>query len=1154
MRLDENTDPNNLTPKTFQKLLLQQASPDGDGRVSKSTHAQQSAAYEALQAQTRPRPRPCARACPPAPPPSRTMPNLADTTMTALPDLGETSTTQLLDMDMDMDWSIRLAPAAPPPGSPPKRTLNDFSSPVRAKVQEGEKKSLFGYWSSPEKSKRGSAGASMKGASTSRGREHEDVVQSQSSKAAAAAAAAAAVAKKHHRASDDDDSQERTKASFEAKVQQEIELDLSAMSEEELERLAWATHERECERECEKQEDEARMARDGVRSTNKSSKHKQADESVMQRLVENDAEATDKQRKEMKKRQSKNHASRPRRGAQGHAITMGASTASASTATEEEEEKASEEHQRQGATGRRAAQQSRAAVPIRRSVGPPCMPRISETSETSEHSSHESCSAAALVDPLAAALREARARAHEQTLEQRQEQRQARSDELSGQEASAEAVLAADELREGSHARRRRSKDAKKSQSSSSSRKRETRSPGKRSPRKSIMPVWKMKGDGEEMEEEEEEGGGEDATAPPALPDAELWARLSAGRKSLAEVRQEEGRTLHVAREMEAVKEPRKGEQELHSRAKLSSSEKTTGKGECGSARKTKKEEEEEEAQREISLHGNVNGGKDEQSDVHLKRTCTLRTAKLMPCTSAKDVQKRSIGHDTFPSGLSDARAEPSASKPTTTTTTTTTAWPAPSAKKVKGSSSSSKVKSPVRSGRLASPAHKRAPSDSDAAVRAKEVQKKSLAMALATTSSGEAEQDAARKRAEPSAPKGVAPATPSARARAKRQEKVQDSFRKAAWLVKNDQSGKRRETRVAAAAAAGGAQEEDGFALEMLTLHELREGCRNGGALRPALDVEPAVKWSEQERVADSSRAIAERHAPTATMAGAPSSRPRRSARLSDKIEEQEQEQEQEQQEQEKEGASRALHIPAGYRLSSTGTLVPLAQSSSFTFSERANRAKKAHLQSKKRDEKQTSSSSGRRRAGEEDDKKGPKANPVPAWLLRRKEELARLEQERLDLQRRRVREEELGKSSRRAKTTSSVTRSSKAPGTASSSTHANAKASKSHTGPGPCPASAPVPFVSSIEARLQERAAWETKRRAHEEELERERERAKRMRVEMEEEEDRRERKRRNPKANPLPQAIYGTFTTTTTTTRSKGLPAYARATRASGRLAEK
>lgn len=66
--------------------------------------------------------------------------------------------------------------------------------------------------------------------------------------------------------------------------------------------------------------------------------------------------------------------------------------------------------------------------------------------------------------------------------------------------------------------------------------------------------------------------------------------------------------------------------------------------------------------------------------------------------------------------------------------------------------------------------------------------------------------------------------------------------------------------------------------------------------------------------------------------------------------------------------------------------------------------------------------------------------------------------------------------------------------------------------------------PFVSSLEARNQERQAWEAKRKAKEELLEHEREKVREEQRKREEEELRLERQRTVVKAHPVPEHIYG------------------------------
>ena len=140
------------------------------------------------------------------------------------------------------------------------------------------------------------------------------------------------------------------------------------------------------------------------------------------------------------------------------------------------------------------------------------------------------------------------------------------------------------------------------------------------------------------------------------------------------------------------------------------------------------------------------------------------------------------------------------------------------------------------------------------------------------------------------------------------------------------------------------------------------------------------------------------------------------------------------------------------------------------------------------------------------------PRANPVPAWMQQRKAQLALEEEARLEAERARVRAEELGKGA--ASLRSSARR-----------VEAPAPAERKSRGA----------FVSSVDARLRERAAWELKRAEHEKVLEAEREQARSERMQREELQYREARARAVPKANPVPASIYGHSTITTKTRRA-------------------
>jgi hypothetical protein len=172
------------------------------------------------------------------------------------------------------------------------------------------------------------------------------------------------------------------------------------------------------------------------------------------------------------------------------------------------------------------------------------------------------------------------------------------------------------------------------------------------------------------------------------------------------------------------------------------------------------------------------------------------------------------------------------------------------------------------------------------------------------------------------------------------------------------------------------------------------------------------------------------------------------------------------------KEKAKKEDVVPDGFRISSTGTLVSKTKCQPFKVASAplAPRASSAVGV--------TSTQT--------------KANPVPAWLKRRKETLRMEEDEKLQKELERVREQELGKEPVGKKEPKRV-------------------AKQPQTG-----------FTSAVDKRIAERAAWETKRQAKEDLLKEEKEKAKQERLEREEKEYQLARQRSIVRANPVPDYI--------------------------------
>ncbi|UZJ55401.1 hypothetical protein CBS101457_004721 [Exobasidium rhododendri] len=181
---------------------------------------------------------------------------------------------------------------------------------------------------------------------------------------------------------------------------------------------------------------------------------------------------------------------------------------------------------------------------------------------------------------------------------------------------------------------------------------------------------------------------------------------------------------------------------------------------------------------------------------------------------------------------------------------------------------------------------------------------------------------------------------------------------------------------------------------------------------------------------------------------------------------------------------AKAEVEIPKGFRLSSTGTLIPQIKCQPFHTAS-------APLSS--------SRSRTRRLSSDADSTTHVKANPVPAWLKRRKNALLKVEEEQLAKELDRVRAEELGQNVGQ----SSTIVQKRAGSAKAASTQKSA-------------------YTSAVEKRIAERAAWEVKRKLKEDLLQQEKERARQERAQREEEDYRQARMKSIPRANPVPEWI--------------------------------
>lgn len=255
-----------------------------------------------------------------------------------------------------------------------------------------------------------------------------------------------------------------------------------------------------------------------------------------------------------------------------------------------------------------------------------------------------------------------------------------------------------------------------------------------------------------------------------------------------------------------------------------------------------------------------------------------------------------------------------------------------------------------------------------------------------------------------------------------------------------------------------------------------------------------------------------------------------------------------------------KVVDVPEGYRLSSTGSLVPLG------------RPRRPQKEVKPQRPAQSAQHLVQLLAAAEEAERVRRsrrtefrAHEVPAYLERRRQELKMEEEAQLKREIEAVRARELGRqgsncgngsekladetwtgeAALRRRTTSFTAKSSiLAPALMGLTSKTQGRAntvleSSSSTTVEPTPTietdrgseqlsrstTSSQPFVSAISNRLAERAAWEARSAARKAILEAERAAARAEREKREEEELKRERERRIPRANPVPREIYGT-----------------------------
>ncbi|PWN24297.1 hypothetical protein BCV69DRAFT_280190 [Microstroma glucosiphilum] len=193
------------------------------------------------------------------------------------------------------------------------------------------------------------------------------------------------------------------------------------------------------------------------------------------------------------------------------------------------------------------------------------------------------------------------------------------------------------------------------------------------------------------------------------------------------------------------------------------------------------------------------------------------------------------------------------------------------------------------------------------------------------------------------------------------------------------------------------------------------------------------------------------------------------------------------------------SVDVPLGFRKTSTGNLVPLPPSAEPAAYVPASEHFAKLLAQAEEEEKRLRSRS-----------EAVKAHGLPGYLAKRREEIEKESAEMLKREVELMREKELR-------------------GLAGSGGAAKKLLPNGLLGarPPPTTKAAPTkvqPFISSLETRQQERRAYESKRAARDALLEQERAKVREEKRRLELEEVKRERERRIPKANPVPDFIYG------------------------------
>ncbi|CAO1614471.1 unnamed protein product [Jaminaea pallidilutea] len=230
----------------------------------------------------------------------------------------------------------------------------------------------------------------------------------------------------------------------------------------------------------------------------------------------------------------------------------------------------------------------------------------------------------------------------------------------------------------------------------------------------------------------------------------------------------------------------------------------------------------------------------------------------------------------------------------------------------------------------------------------------------------------------------------------------------------------------------------------------------------------------------------------------------------------------------------------PAGFRITSAGSLVPIATTSCALRPSRTEAASRAHVARRDQDAAEKSDQKAMAKSAK------PAIQGVPAYLKRRREQLAKEEEEDMKRRLEAIRQTELrrttvdhpgsgnanGAVESKATSQSALRRSRKdLPQALMGPRPKRQKADASSTA-----TSQAKPFISALSARSAERSAWESRRQAREALLEAERQRAREERERVEAEELVKERQRRVHVVEPVPRDLHVTHSSSSVPARGR------------------